>query len=297
MRNRRRLTATSKVKSGMRRFVWVVALATAILTGGVAIAQETHHESTPRQFGWSFAGAFGRYDKSQLRRGFKVYKEVCSSCHSLKMIAFRNLAEKGGPEFSSEEAATIAASYKIKDGPNDAGEYIERAGRLSDRFPAPFANEQAARAAFAGAYPPDMSVLAKARGYKRRFPTFLLDALPGFSYQEHGVDYIASLLTGYVDNPPPEAHLTPGQYYDQYMPGGRISMPPPLSDGSIAYDDKTPQTVEQYAKDVAAFLMWTAEPHLNDRKNVGMGVIAFLIVFAGLLYLVKRRVWAGVHGE
>ena len=159
--------------------------------------ESERHEQKPQRFDWSFAGAFGRYDKAQLRRGFKVYKEVCSSCHSIKMLAFRNLSQPGGPEFSEKEVEELAASYKIKDGPNEAGEYFDRPGRPSDRFPPPFANEQAARAALAGNYPPDMSVLAKARGYSRGFPLFLFDALPGFSYQEHGVDYIVSLMEGY----------------------------------------------------------------------------------------------------
>jgi ubiquinol-cytochrome c reductase cytochrome b/c1 subunit len=251
------------------------------------------HEETPHRFEWSFAGAFGRYDQAQLRRGFKVYKEVCASCHSIKLLAFRNLGEPGGPRFSPQEVAAVAASYKIKDGPNDAGDYYERPGRPSDRFPPPFANEQAARAALAGAYPPDMSVLAKARGYSRGFPGFLLDALPGFTYQEHGVDYLVSLMEGYAD-PPPEVNLPPGQFYDPYMPGRRIGMPPPLVDGVVAYDDGAPQTIDQYAKDVSAFLMWSAEPHLDARKRVGLGVVSFLTVFAGLLYFTKRRIWSKV---
>jgi len=251
------------------------------------------HEETPRRYEWSFAGLFGRYDKPQLRRGFKVYKEVCASCHSIKLLAFRNLSEPGGPEFSTEEVVAIAANYKVKDGPNDAGDYFERPGRPSDQFPAPFANEQAARAALGGSYPPDMSVLAKARGYSRGFPTFLLDALPGFAYQEHGVDYIVSLMEGYSD-PPPNTDLPPGQFYDPYMPGRRIGMPPPLVDGVVSYDDGAPQTIDQYAKDVAAFLMWSAEPHLDDRKRIGLAVLSFMVVFAGMLYFVKRRIWSNI---
>jgi ubiquinol-cytochrome c reductase cytochrome c1 subunit len=262
---------------------------------GLARASESglDREERPRHYEWSFAGAFGRYDSAQLRRGFKVYREVCSSCHSIKLLSFRNLDEPGGPEYSADEVAQLAASYKVKDGPNAAGDYFDRPGRPSDRFPAPFANEQAARAALAGGYPPDMSVLAKARGYSRGFPTFLLDVLPGFSYQEAGVDYIASLLQGYQD-PPRSVTLGDGQFYNIYMPGRRILMVPPLADGAVKYDDKTPQTVEQYAKDVSAFLMWAAEPHLNKRKSVGVGVVSFLVVFAALLLFVKRRVWASV---
>ncbi|MBM3563894.1 MAG: cytochrome c1 [Alphaproteobacteria bacterium] len=255
--------------------------------------ESARHEEKPKRFDWSFAGAFGRYDKAQLRRGFKVYKEVCSSCHSIKMLAFRNLSQPGGPEFSEKEIEALAASYKVKDGPNESGEYYDRPARPSDLFPPPFANEQAARAALAGNYPPDMSVLAKARGYSRGFPLFLFDALPGFSYQEHGVDYIVSLMEGYEDTPP-DVNLPAGQFYDPYMPGRRIGMPPPLSDGVVTYDDGAPQTIDQYAKDVAAFMMWVAEPHLESRKRVGLGVLAFLLVFVGLLYYVKRKIWSDV---
>ena len=160
----------------------------------------------------------GKYDQEQLRRGFKIYREVCSNCHSLKLVAFRSLGDGGALGLSEDEVRTLAASYKIKDGPNDKGDYFERPGRPSDFFPPPFANEQAARAALGGAYPPDMSVLAKARGYHRGFPTFVLDTLPGLTYQEAGVDYIASLLQGYRDAPA-DVKLPDGQYYNIYMPG------------------------------------------------------------------------------
>jgi ubiquinol-cytochrome c reductase cytochrome c1 subunit len=256
--------------------------------------ENSHRQAVPPRLDWSFAGAFGHYDKAQLRRGFKVYKEVCASCHSIKMLAFRNLGESGGPELPSAEVQAIAEGYKIKDGPNDAGEMYQRPGRLSDRFPPPFANEQAARAALGGAYPPDMSVLAKARGFSRGFPTFLFDALPGVAYQEQGADYIVALLGGYQDPPPAGVTLAPGQYYNVYMPGRRTGMPPPLADGAVTYDDGAPQTSQQYAKDVSAFLMWSAEPHLDDRKSIGLRVVAFLLVFFGLIYFTKRKIWANV---
>ncbi|MBI3274591.1 MAG: cytochrome c1, partial [Methylocystis sp.] len=233
-----------------------------------AMGAVERHQATPPRQDWSFAGAFGRYDREQLRRGLKVYRQVCVSCHSIRLLAFRNLGEKGGPELSQGEVEALAATYKITDGPNDAGAMFERPGRPSDRFPPPFPNEQAARAAFNGAYPPDMSVLAKARGYARGFPLFLLDALPGVSYQEHGVDYIVALLGGYADAPN-GVTLPPGQFYNIYVPARRIAMPPPLSDGLVPYDDGTPATADQYAKDVAAFLMWAAEPHLEQRKQIG----------------------------
>ncbi len=274
-------------------FLSGAALLFAAVMAAPAVAQEGHHEKKPETHGWTFAGFFGHYDKPQLRRGFKVYKEVCSTCHSIKMLAFRNLGQPGGPEFSEKEVAELAATYKVKDGPNDAGEYYDRPARPSDRFPPPVAKEQAARAAMSGAYPPDMSVLVKARGYGRGFPTFLLDALPGLSYQEHGSDYVASLLKGYTEAPH-GVTVPEGQYYNAYMPGNRIGMPPPLSDGAVTYDDGSPQTVDQYSKDVTAFLMWVAEPHLEARKHIGQGVLAFLIIFALLLYFTKRKIWSNV---
>ena len=291
------MTAKLRDRGLERRFgrpLGLVLAALLLAAPGVAGADESEkHEERPRQNEWSFAGVFGRYDKAQLQRGFKIYREVCSSCHSMKLLAFRNLSEPGGPEFSEEAVKELAASYKIKDGPNAAGDYFERPARPNDNFPQPFANEQAARAALGGGYPPDMSVLAKGRGYHRGFPTFLLDALPGFSYQEAGVDYIASLLQGYRDAPT-DVTLSDGQYYNVFMPGRRIGMIPPLADGAVKYEDGAPQTVEQYAKDVAAFLMWTAEPHLDQRKSIGLGVISFLIVFAAMLFFVKKRIWSTI---
>ena len=242
------------------------------------------HEERPRQFDWSFAGAFGRYDQGQLRRGFKVYRESLLELPFDPAARLPQFGGVGGAGVAASGGRELAASYKIKDGPNSAGDYFERPGRPSDSFPAPFANEQAARAALGGSYPPDMSVLAKARGYSRGFPTFLLDALPGFTYQEGGVDYITSLLQGYHDAPAGFT-LGDGQYYNVYMPGRRIGMIPPLTDGAVKYEDGAPEKVEQYAKDVAAFLMWSAEPHLDDRKKVGLGVVSFLIVFAGCFIL------------
>jgi ubiquinol-cytochrome c reductase cytochrome c1 subunit len=255
------------------------------LLAGSAIASEEseEHKNPPRQE-WSFAGPFGKFDQAQLQRGFKVFREVCSNCHSMKLVAFRDLAAPGGPGFSEEQAKALAAEYMIKDGPNEAGDMFERPGRLSDYFPPPFPNEQAARAAF-GAYPPDMSVLAKARTYERGFPLFLAD--PIIQYQEHGVDYIYALLTGYTHDDDPN--------WDEYMPGHRIAMAKPLSDGAVDYTDGSPQTVDQYARDVSAFLMWAAEPHLEERKRIGFGVMIYLAVFAFMLYLVKRKIWAKVH--
>ncbi len=228
------------------------------------------------------------FDRAQLQRGLKVYREVCQACHGMALVPFRSLSEPGGPEFTPAQVQAIAKEYKIKDGPNDQGEMFERDGRPADRFPSPFPNENAARAANGGAYPPDLSVIAKARTYERGFPWFIIDAFTG--YQEHGADYIAALLQGYTD-PPAGVELPPGASYNIYFPGHAIGMPQPLQDGQVSYTDGAPETVAQYAKDVTAYLMWAAEPHLEARKRIGFQVMIFLLVFAGLLYFTKKRVW------
>lgn len=246
----------------------------------------THEQPKPPRQDWSFYGPFGRYDQAQLQRGFQVYREVCSNCHSLKMIAFRNLADPGGPSFSDAQVKALAAKYQIKDGPNDTGEMYDRPGQVSDYFPWIFANEQAARAAL-GAVPPDMSLLAKARSFERGFPLFLID--PIIQYQEQGVDYIYALLNGYTNDKDPT--------WNEYMPGHKIAMPNPLSNGMVDYADGSPKTVPQYAKDVSAFLMWAAEPKLEERKRLGLGVLAFLSVYALLLFAVKKKIWARAEAK
>lgn len=268
----------------------LVLLAACLAASSVA-TRAAEQEPPPRQQ-WSFSGPFGLFDRAQLQRGLKVYREVCQTCHGLTMIAFRNLAEPGGPEFTRAQAAAIAAEYQIQDGPNDQGEMFQRPGRLADHFPAPFPNEQAARAANNGTVPPDFSVLAKARTYERGFPWFLFDIVT--QYQEQGPDYIVALMLGY-EEPPQGVELPAGTQYNKYFPGHAIAMPPPLTDGRVEYTDGAPMTVAQYAKDVAAFMVWAAEPHMEARKRVGFQVMVFLIVFAGLLYFTKKKVWAGVH--
>jgi cytochrome c1 len=268
----------------------LVIAAGVLLLGSQAIAAEGQEE--PPQQEWSFAGPFGKFDRAQLQRGFKVYREVCQNCHSLALVSFRNLAEPGGPEFTTAQAQAVAAEYKIKDGPNDQGEMFERPGRLADRFPPPFPNEQAARAANGGALPPDLSVIAKARTYERGFPRFLMDLVT--QYQEQGPDYLVALLKGY-EQAPAGTQLAPGLVYNKYFPGHGIAMPQPLNDGQVTYDDGSPGTVDQYAHDVTAFLMWTAEPHLEGRKRLGFQVIAFLLLLSGLLYFTKKRVWHDVQ--
>ncbi|MBR1218176.1 cytochrome b N-terminal domain-containing protein [Bradyrhizobium sp. U87765 SZCCT0131] len=272
----------------------VFGLAGLLLAGtsGTSRAEDAHSQPTPPSIKWSFAGPLGKFDQGQLQRGLKVYKEVCSNCHSLNYIAFRNIADPGGPGYSEAQAASLASEYKIKDGPNDQGEMFERPGRPADYFPAPFPNDQAARAANGGALPPDLSLMAKARGYERGFPQFLIDLV--MQFQEKGPNYIAALLQGYEDAPKGFA-LPAGSNYNKYFPGHALGMPKPLSDGQVTYDDGSPQTVQQYATDVAAFLMWTAEPKLEARKKLGLQVFIFLIVLSFMLYFTKRKVWANAH--
>ncbi|MDQ8730724.1 cytochrome c1 [Bradyrhizobium sp. LHD-71] len=272
----------------------IVAVAGALLLASAqpSSAQDDHGAPQPPREKWSFAGPFGKFDRAQLQRGFKVYKEVCATCHSLSFVAFRNLAEPGGPGYSAAQATAVAAEYKIKDGPNDQGEMFERPGRAADRFPAPFPNEQAARAANGGANPPDLSLIAKARTYERGFPWFIFDIFT--QYQEQGPDYLVALMNGYEDAPQGFT-LPAGSNYNKYFPGHAIGMPKPLNDGQVTYDDGSPQTVDQYAKDVTAFLMWTAEPHMEARKRIGLQVFIFLILLSGLLYFTKKKVWAMAH--
>ena len=279
-------------KSNMTLFTRIAALTLVMCAVAVPAALQAAEAVHPPRQSWSFAGPFGKFDRAQVQRGLRVYREVCQSCHSLSYVSFRNLAEPGGPGFSAAQAGVIASEYKIKDGPNDAGEMFERNGRPADKFPSPFPNDAAARVANNGIMPPDLSVMAKARTYERGFPWFLLDMFTQF--QEHGVDYAAALLTGYEDPPPAGVTLPPGTYYNRYFPGNAIAMPPPLSNGQIEYTDGTPATVEQYARDVAAFMAWTAEPHMEARKRIGLQVMIFLLVFAGLLYFAKKKVWKGI---
>ncbi|MEF2072277.1 cytochrome c1 [Consotaella aegiceratis] len=243
----------------------------------------------PAQLSWSFAGPFGHWDLGQLQRGFKVYHEVCAACHSMKLVAFRNLEALG---YSEDQVKAIAAESTVQDGPDDAGDMFDRPGIPSDHFPSPFPNDQAAAAANGGAAPPDLSLMAKARSVERGFPTFVFDVFT--QYQEGGPDYIHALLTGYGEEPPAGTEIQPGTYFNpHFVSGPALKMPPPLSDGLVTFDDGAPETTDRYARDVAAFLMWAAEPHLVERKATGFVVLLFLVVFSGLVYLVKKRVWAG----
>ena len=285
----------------MRRQMTRAALLAAALGLGISgPALAAGETPVPPQLKWSFQGPFGTYDRAQLQRGFQVYREVCQACHGLQRVAFRNLSEPGGPEFTPGQIQALAAEYKIKDGPNDTGEMFERPGRPADRFPWNFPNEQAAAAANGGKAPPDLSLMAKARTYERGFPWFVWDALR--QYSENGADYLVALLTGYKDAPQ-GIQVPAGGFYNEYYPGHVIAMPPPLSDDRVDYakgpDGKpvAPQTVEQYARAVTAFLAWAAEPHLEQRKRMGFAVILFLLGLTALMYFTKKKVWADIGGE
>lgn len=250
----------------------IVALGAVFLTMGGAKAAGASVELKERS--WSFEAPFGTFDRSALRRGYKVYAEVCAACHSMDLIKFRNLAEAGGPEFTEEEVKVIAADYTIPAEPDDYGDINDRARIPADPFPAPFANENAARASNGGALPPDLSMIVKARNGNE--------------------NYIYSLLTGYEEAP--EGFDVPaGMSYNAYFPGHLIGMANPLSEEIVDYEDGTPMTVDQYAKDLTTFLTWASEPTREARHRLGFQVMIFLLVFAGLMYFTMRKVWADAH--
>ena len=265
-----------------------LAIVVAAGLGSLMLATARAEDTIPPRQSWSFSGPFGVYDRGQLQRGFKVFREVCGNCHSLKLVSFRDLGDPTGPGFTPAQVAAIAADYKVTDGPNDQGEMFERPGRPADHFPPRYPNDQAARAVL-GVAPPDMSVLAKARGFERGFPKFITDIFT--QYVEEGPDYIHGILTGYEEAPPGFKMPSPNSSYNKYFPGHAIGMPKPLSDGQVSYTDGTPETVDQYAKDISALLQWAAEPHLDARKRTGMQVLIFLVVLSVLLYFTKKKIW------
>lgn len=253
------------------------ALKTAILSAALALGLTGAAHAAggavkiPEQ-NWPHGGVFGSFDKAAAQRGFQVYKTICATCHSMRLVPIRTLAGIG---YTADQLKEIAAEYQVKDGPNDAGEMFDRAAVPADRFPSPFPNDQAARASNNGALPPDLSLIAKAR--------------------VGGEDYLYAFLTGFKDAPPEGVTIQDGMYYNEYFPGHQVGMPNILMDGGIEYADGTPNTAAQQAKDVATFLTFVAEPHLEARKSMGVKVILFLIVFAGLMYASKRQLWSKVH--
>ena len=263
------------------RFLLLLGLVIA-MGASQAAAEPSTAALPPNTVSWSFDGPFGHYDRASLQRGFQVYKEVCSACHSLNRVAFHSLSDDGGPGFTDAEMKAIAAAYKVPAGPNDKGETVDangnpltRAGIPADYFPPPFANEQAARTANSGALPPDLSLIEKARA--------------------GGANYVYSILTGFRQTPPGWFHVMANKYYNPYFDGWNISMPPPLAKGTVTFSDGTPNTVEQEARDVVTFLAWTSEPKMEERKRLGFGVIAFLLLLSGLLFLSYRKVWKDAH--
>lgn len=278
----------------LRKYLALAAIGLAFLSGPALSAT---HPKEALQVDWSFEGPLGRFDQAQLQRGFKVYREVCASCHAMELVYFRNLGQKGGPFFDEHYinpndnpyVKAIAAEYQIADVDSETGDEILRPGTSADRFPSPFPNEFAARASNGGALPPDLSVITKAR--------------------QGGPEYIYSILVGY-QNPPAGLTVPPGQYYNPFMPGdlaafwsgdhdhvpagGFIAMPPPLQPGLVAFDDGTPSSVAQQAKDVTAFLTWAAEPKMMQRKQFGLGAMIYLLIFAVLLWFSYRRIWRNV---
>jgi ubiquinol-cytochrome c reductase cytochrome c1 subunit len=246
----------------------------------------------PREVEWSFSGPFGKWDLGQLQRGYKVYAEVCASCHSIELLAFRNLTEIG---FSEEEVKAIAAEFEVTDGPNADGEMFERPAVPSDLIPGPYANAAEGAALNNGANPPDFSLLAKARAVERGFPTFVFDIFT--LYAENGSDYIYSLLTGYEDAPE-GVEIAEGTHYNPYYIGGKaLAMGQPLYGDDVEYDDGTEATLEQQAKDVTAFMTWAAEPYLIERKEMGFKVLIFLLILSVLLYLSKKQVFTALKKD
>ena len=279
----------------MKRIFATLALG-ALALAGAASAETT--QAPLKDVHWSFEGPLGHYDQAQLQRGYKVYREVCSSCHSMNMVAFRNLGDPGAPFWDPKYknsndnpvVKSIAKDYKVADIDGDTGEAIKRTATTADYFPNPYANPVAARAANGGALPPDMSLLVKAR--------------------EGGAAYIYSIVIGDGAHAPDAMAVPIGKYYDPYLPGdmaafwkgdpkhvpvgGFIAMPPPLTTGKVTFDDKTPSSIDQEARDVAAFLQWAADPKMEERKETGVAVMIFLLIFAGLTYASYRRIWRGV---
>ncbi|WP_332657995.1 cytochrome c1 [Brevundimonas sp.] len=288
------MTLKTNIRAMKKTLVLIAAAAGLAFTAAPAMAEGGAHEL--RDGGFAFDGPFGAFHQGQLQRGYKVYREVCASCHSMNLMHFRTLAEPGGPFYDAHQAnpaenrfvKALAKEVQIADIDTETGEPVMRDGTAADRFPNPYPNATAAAAANGGAAPPDLSVMAKAR--------------------HGGANYIYSLLTGYKE-PPADLQIRPGQYYNEYMAGdlspfvpegahvpagGFIAMPNPLMDGQVTYDDGTAATVDQMAKDVSAYIAWASDPKQVQRKQTGLGVLIFLFLFAGVTYLSYRRIWKGV---
>ncbi len=266
----------SKMTKRLTTFFGALAVASSLAVTAQAAGSGENAALPPRTVAWSFEGPFGSFDRAALQRGFQVYREVCAACHSLDYIAFRNLADDGGPGFTEDAVKALAAEYTVEDGPDEFGDMFERAGKPSDYFPAPYPNENAARAGNGGAFPPDLSLIAKAR--------------------VNGPNYIYSLLTGYTDAPA-EFDLGDGLSYNAYFKNRQIAMAEPLIEDLVEYADGTPAGVDQMASDVTQFLMWTAEPKLEERKGLAIPTLLYLLVLAVLLYMSYKKVWRDVEKD
>lgn len=252
-------------------FKHLILTAAVVIIGAPNIASAAGDAPHPPSQQWSFSGPFGQYDKAAMQRGYKVYREVCAACHSMKRVYFRNLEALG---YDESQIKNIASEYTIEDGPNDEGDMFERVRLPSDPLPSPFANSKAAAYANGGAIPPDLSLITKARA--------------------NGPNYVYALMTGYQE-PPAGVEVVDGKYWNKYFAGHNISMAPPLSDGQVGYEDGTPETVDQYSRDLVQFLMFAADPHMEARKQAGFRVLMFLFIFAIIMYRVKKKVWANAH--
>jgi len=283
----------------LARFVSPVWLGLAAVA--VILVSMTYHparaasEAAPvEKMEWTFAGPFGYYDQDQLRRGFKVYSQVCASCHGMRFLHYRDLMDPSGPNLPEDQVEAIASQYTVTDGPNDQGDMFERPATIHDRFVDPYRNDKEAALVNNGVVPPDMSLIAQARGPASDVawymsPVAIAEDLLTM-YAEGGPDYIHALLTGYKQ-PPEDVELSPGAYYNVVYPGKQIAMPQPIYPDSVPYPDGVPTTVDQYSKDVTAFLMWASEPNLEERKQMGAKVMLYLFILAGLLYMSKRLLW------
>jgi ubiquinol-cytochrome c reductase cytochrome b/c1 subunit len=265
------------------RFALPLGLVLGLIVSTPSLADTPQGTPYPlKDVHWSFEGPFGTYDRAALQRGFQVYKEVCSACHSLNRVGFHALSEPGGPGFTDAQMKAIAAAYKVPAGPNDKGDTTDangnpltRAGTPADHFPGPFANEEAARAANNGALPPDLSLIIKAR--------------------DGGPQYVYSIITGFHQPVPAGFKVLPNKYFNPYFQGWNISMPPPLSDGQVTFSDGSPNKVADEAHDVVTFLAWASEPKMEERKRTGFAVMIFLVLLSGLLFASYRRVWHDQH--
>jgi ubiquinol-cytochrome c reductase cytochrome c1 subunit len=252
------------------RYYIILIFSFCIYIGDPLLASEVD-KLNPKIQSWPFDGPFGKFDREAAQRGFKVYKEVCSACHSMNHLTYRNLKEIG---FSEQEIKSLASEYQVSDGPNEVGDMFQRPALPSDRFLSPYPNEKSARASNNGAYPPDLSLIIKAR--------------------EDGANYVFSILTGYKEAPE-NFNLTSGLYYNPYFPHMQIAMPQPLSDGQVSFDDNSPSSLDQMARDVVIFLQWAAEPEMENRKSMGIKVFIFLIFFTIFFYIAKRRIWKDIE--